>query len=259
MLENIDLTAKLRKSDYKRRRPQLQQRLYALQRACQQADIPVIVVLEGWAAAGKGAALKVLTQRLDPRNLTIHDVQDPRTFETHMPWLWRFWLMLPAYGETTIFYHSWYERILTGWVDGLLSKQDLNKAYRDVVNFERTLTDDGTIISKFYFHISKEEQARRFAELQSNPLSNWQVRPDHWERHEHYEQYAAAVEEMLKRTEAASAPWTVVAATDPRWVRIALFETIILSIETAFNARGLSLPEDAPVVVENVELEEPIA
>jgi polyphosphate kinase 2 (PPK2 family) len=259
MLETVDLEQKLSKSDYKRKRPQLQQRLYALQRACQQAGIPVIIVLEGWAAAGKGAALKVLTQQLDPRGITIHDIQDPRTYETHMPWLQRFWLMIPASDEIAIFHHSWYERVLSGRVDGVLTKHDLNRAYRDIANFERTLADDGYIVIKSFFHISKEEQARRFAELQRDPLSNWQIRPDHWERHEKYEQYTVAVEEMLKRTEATGAPWIVIAATDPHWTRITLFETIIHSIEKAFNAHGFPLPAETSVEVEDMEYEANVA
>ena len=112
MLETVDLGRKLRKRDYKRKHPKLQQRLYALQLACRDAGIPVIIVFEGWAAAGKNAAMKLLTQRLDPRGVTIYDIQPPRTYETHMPWLWRFWRKIPAYGDIAIFYHSWYSRVL---------------------------------------------------------------------------------------------------------------------------------------------------
>jgi len=106
MLETVDLGKKLRKSAYKRERPKLQARLYTLQLACQAAEIPVIIIFEGWAAGGKNAAMKVLTQRLDPRGVSIYDIQPPRTYETHMPWLWRFWRRIPSYGEIAIFYHS---------------------------------------------------------------------------------------------------------------------------------------------------------
>lgn len=253
MLENVDLEQKLRKSVYKMQRPHLQRRLYTLQQACLEAAVPVIVVFEGWDAAGKEAALKTLTRDLDPRALIIHDVQPPRTYESRMPWLWRFWLKIPRYGEMAIFYHSWYEHVLTDRVEAKLPRQKLTQAYRDIANFERALADDGYVIVKIFFHISQEEQARRFLELQNDPLSNWRVRPEHWERHHKRAQYVAAIEEMLKRTDAPGAPWTLIPATDAQWARITTFETVITRIERALDARGIVVPP------ENVASEEPPA
>lgn len=244
MLDKVDLEQKLRKSVYKAQRPKLQRRLYALQRACMSAGLPVIVVFEGWDAAGKSAVQKTLTQQLDPRGLVMHDIQPPRTYETLMPWLWRFWLKIPRYGEIAIFYHSWYERVLRERVEDGLSKPDLSKAFRDIVNFERTLADDGYAIVKLFFHLSQEEQALRLTEMESDPLSNWRVRPEHWERHQRYGAYVTAIKEMLKRTDAPYAPWTVIAATDLRWACITVFETVIARIERGLEARGVSLPTE---------------
>jgi polyphosphate kinase 2 (PPK2 family) len=244
MLENVGLEQKLRKSVYKVQRPKLQRRLYALQQVCMNAGLPVIVIFEGWDAAGKSAVQKTLTQQLDPRGLVTHDIQPPRTYETLMPWLWRFWLKIPRYGEMAIFYHSWYEHILRERVENGLSRQDLSKAYRDIANFERTLADDGYVIVKLFFHLSQEEHARRLVEMESNPLSNWRVRPEHWERHHRYSHYVTAIKEMLKRTDAPCAPWTVVAATNFRWACVTTFETVIARVEHALEARGVALPAE---------------
>jgi len=244
MLENVDLEQKLRKKVYKAQRSKLQRRLYALQQACMKANLPVIVVFEGWDAAGKTAVQKTLTKRLDPHGLILHDIQPPRTYETLMPWLWRFWLKIPRYGEMAIFYHSWYERVLRERVEGGLSRQDLSKAFRDITNFERALADDGYIITKLFFHISQEEQARRFIEMESDPLSNWRVRPEHWERHQRYGNYVTAIKEMLKRTDAPGAPWTVIAATNLRWARVTALETVVARIERALEAHGVTLPAE---------------
>ena len=244
MLETVDLEQKLRKKVYKAQRPKLQRRLYALQRACISAGLPVIVVFEGWDAAGKSVVQKTLTQHLDPRGLITHDIQPPRTYETLMPWLWRFWLKIPRYGEMAIFYHSWYERVLRERVEAGLPRQDLSRAYHDIANFEHTLADDGYVITKLFFHLSQEEQARRLTEMESNPLSNWRVRPEHWERHQSYGNYITAIKEMLKRTDAPCAPWTVIAATDLQWACITVFETVIARIEHALVARGVALPAD---------------
>ncbi len=255
MLETVDLEQKLRKSAYKAQRPKLQRRLYTLQRACMNANLPVIVIFEGWDAAGKSEVQKTLTQHLDPRGFVTHDIQPPRTYETLMPWLWRFWLKVPRYGEMAVYYHSWYERVLRERVEVGLSKPDLSKAYRDISNFERTLADDGYAIAKFFFHISQEEQARRLTEMENDPLSNWRVRPEHWERHQRYGSYVTAIKEMLKRTDASCAPWTIIAATDFRWACVTVLETVITRIERALEARGVSLPaedtgaEPAPIDV----------
>jgi polyphosphate kinase 2 (PPK2 family) len=160
----------------------------------------------------------------------------------HMPWLWRFWRKIPSYGEIAIFYHSWYSRVLEERVEATLPKQDWPKAYRDIINFERTLANDGYVIVKLFFHISKEAQAQRFRQLEQDPLSKWRVRPYHWERHAKYDQYAIAIEEMLKRTNSNHAPWTVIEASDRRRARIATFETTIGRIEATLQARGLPLP-----------------
>ncbi len=250
MLENVDLTQKLRKSAYKEQRPRLQQRLYALQVACRDAGIPVIIVFEGWDTTAEDAAIKVLTQKLDPRSFTVHAILPPRTYETLMPWLWRFWLKIPAYGEMAIFHHSWYQRVLTERVESSMTKQDLHKAFRDIGNFERTLADDGYVISKFFFHINQEEQARRLTAWQSDPLSSWRVTPAHWERHRKYEHYIGAIEEMLKCTTCPLAPWVVIPATNEEWARIATLEAVIRRLEEALQARGQPLPPPLDVVEE---------
>ena len=156
MLEKIDLTRKLPKEAYQRLKPRLQRRLYDLQKACWDAKIPTIIVFEGWDAAGKGTAINLLTSRLDPRGFKLHPIQAPRTYETHLPWLWRFWQKTPNYGEMAIFDRSWYGRVLVERVEGLTPVQEWRKGYRDIGDFERTLSDDGYVIVKFFLHIAKK-------------------------------------------------------------------------------------------------------
>ena len=243
MLEKIDLTRKLSKRDYKARLPYLRDRLYDLQKACWSAGIPTVILFEGWDAAGKGTSVKALTRRLEPRGFKLYPIQAPRTYETHMPWLWRFWLKLPNYGEMAIFDRSWYGRVLVERVEGLTPEEKWRKAYRDIANFERTIADDGYVIVKFWLHISKEEQKRRFKKLEKDPLNAWHVQPEDWEHHRKYDEYLLAVEEMLERTETEWGPWMIVEATDRRWARAKMFETIIRRMEEALRKRGVPLPE----------------
>jgi polyphosphate kinase 2 (PPK2 family) len=242
MLEKIALTQKLPKEEYKAQLPRLQRRLYDLEKACWDAKMPSIIVFEGWDAAGKGTSINVLTSRLDPRGFKLYPIREARTFEKSLPWLWRFWLKTPNYGEMAIFDRSWYGRVLVERVEEITSVREWRKAYRDIVDFERALADDGYVITKFYLHISKKEQKQRFKKLEKDPLKSWHVQPEDWEHHKKYNQYFVAVEEMLENTYTEWGPWTIVEATDRRWARIKIFRTIIRHLEEALKERGFDLP-----------------
>ncbi len=238
MLEKVDLSKELPKEEYKARWPELRSRLYDLQKGCWEAGIPSMIVFEGWDAAGKGTTVNRLTQRLDPRGFKLYPIQAPRTHEMHMPWLWRFWLKVPNYGEMAIFDRSWYGRVLVERVEKLTPKAEWRQAYDDIVNFERALVEDGYVMIKFFFHISKKEQRARFRKLEKDPLKSWHVQPEDWEHHKKYDEYALAVEEMLEKTETEWGPWTLVEATDARWARVKVITTIVERLEEALTARG---------------------
>ena len=246
MLEKTDLTKSLSKQEYKERIPRVRGRLSDLQKACWDANIPSVILFEGWDAAGKGTSINLLTQRLDPRGFKLYAIQEARTYEKHMPWLWRFWLKLPNYGEMAIFDRSWYGRVLVEREEGLTPEEEWRKGYRDIVDFERNIADDGYAIIKFWLHISKKEQSQRFKELEKDPLESWHVQAEDWEHHRKYNEYLVAVEEMLEHTDTEWGPWTIVEATDRRWARVKIFETIIHRLEEALQERGLPLPEERP-------------
>ncbi len=231
MLEKVNLDLKLPKKEYKRLLPGLQRRLYDLEKACWDHRIPSIVLFEGWDAAGKGSAIGTLTERLDPRGFKLHKIQAPRTYEKQRPWLWRFWLKTPAYGEMAIFDLSWYQRVLVERVEKLTPKREWRRAYRDIVDFERMLADDGTVIVKFWLHISKKEQRKRFRKLEKDPLESWRVTREDWKRHEKYDEYLLAAEEMFERTETEWGPWTIVEATDRWYARKKIFVSLIRALE----------------------------
>jgi len=145
-----------------------------------------------------------------------------------------------------IFDRSWYGRVLVERAEELTPVREWRKGYRDIVDFERTLADDGYVITKFWLHISKKEQKRRFKKLEADPLKSWHVQPEDWEHHRKYNKYVLAVEEMLERTDTEWGPWTIVEATDRRWARVKIFQTIIRQLEEALTERGFELPEREP-------------
>ena len=127
-------------------------------------------------------------------------------------------------------------------VEGLTPERNWRRAYRDIADFERNITDDGYVIVKFWLHISKKEQKRRFKMLEKDPLLAWHVQPEDWEHYRKYRRYLLAAEEMLEQTETEYAPWTIVEATDRRWARVKIFETIIFRLEEGLSDRNLPIP-----------------
>jgi AMP-polyphosphate phosphotransferase len=230
MLEKIDLSQKLEKKNYKRIMPELRNRLYTVQKTSWDAGIPVIILFEGWDAAGKGTSIRQLTRPLDPRGYKLYPIRAARTYEQKHPWLWRFWSKLPSRGEWAIFDRSWYGRVMVERVENLVPETEWRRAYRDIVDFERTLADDGHQIIKFFLHISKQEQRRRFDKLTKDPMTSWQVTTEDWEHHRRYDDWLLAYEEAFEHTETEWGPWTIVEATDRHFTWVKIYNTLIASL-----------------------------
>jgi len=243
VLENLDLRVKLSREESDQRLGRARSWLLKLQRTCWREGVSALIAFEGWDAAGKGSSIRALTRRLEPRGFELHPIREPRTLERQMPWLWRFWQKVPTYGSWAVFDRSWYGRVLVDRVEGLVD-DDWQKTYRQINDFERALADDRYVVIKFFLHISKREQKRRFRALESDPLTAWQVEAEDWKRHEKYDEYLAAAEEMLAYTETEWAPWTIVAATDRRWTRMKVLDTVVEQLENGLVARGIALPSD---------------
>jgi AMP-polyphosphate phosphotransferase len=254
MLENVNLKRHLPREEFSQILPALQRRLYDLEKACWDHKVPSIIVLEGWDASGKGTAIAALTQRLDPRGFKVHNVQPPRTYEQEFPWLWRFWLKIPGRGEMAIYDRSWYGRVLEDRVERTVPRAVWRAAFQDIADFERMLADDGTVILKFFLHISRKEQKRRFAKLGADPLEAWRVTKEDRERHRRYEAYLPAIEEMLALTEAEYAPWTIVEATSRWWAQKRIFEGVIAALERRLGADAPPSKRSEGIAVDEADL-----
>jgi len=259
MLDKIDLNKKLSKKVYKGIMPVLSNRLFNVQKASWDAGIPVVILFEGWDAAGKGTSIQRVTQPLDPRGFKLYPIRAARTHEAKHPWLWRFWLKIPAYGEWAIFDRSWYGRVMVERVENLIPESKWRRAYRDIMEFERTIADDGTLILKFFLHISKAEQRRRFDSLMQDPLTAWYVTDEDWDHHQHYDEWLMAYEEAFERTDTEFGTWTIVEATDRRYTRVKIFLTLISALEERLAISTDPLPtlieleQKGHLIIEDVE------
>lgn len=242
MLEQLDLTLVCSKTEYKRQLPALQRRLHQLQRACWKARLAPVIVFEGWDAVGKGGIIRKLSERLEPRGFDLHSIVAPRSHELQLPWLYRFWVKLPRYGHMAIFDRSWYHEVVLGQVEGSVDAVRRQRQYEDLNGFERDLVEDRYEIIKCFLHIDKAEQGRRLEAMATDERAAWRVQASDWERHRRYDDYRLAVEEMLARSETEWAPWTLVEATDKRWARIKVLQTVSDRLEASLRHHGVDVP-----------------
>jgi polyphosphate:AMP phosphotransferase len=248
MLNNLDLNLSIDKADYKARIKDLMRQLRSLQKACWQQQLPVIVVLEGWAAAGKGALVKKMVNYMDPRGFIVHPIFPPSTEEHKYPVLWRFWQKLPPKGKIAFFYHSWYTHVLEDRLFQRLAPEGVPGMMRDINAFERQLIDDGAAIAKFWIHLSRQELKQRLKEYAADELEAWRVRPEDWQQAKRYKEYAALAEEMLTYTSTGAVPWTLVEGNCQRWARIKVLSQLVSKITAALEKRAIatSPPASSP-------------
>ena len=216
MLEQINLTKKMEKSVYQEKMEIMEPQLAKLQRECKALGIPVILVFEGLGASGKGLQISKLIYPLDPRGFQVFAIKKPTEEEEMHPFLWRFWTKTPEKGRIAIFDTSWYRKVSVDRFENKISKEELLYAYQEIDTFERTLTDDGAVLIKFFLHISQKEQKKRFDKLLGSKETAWRVSKEDIKRNKEYDRYKAMNEEMLEKTETEYAPWTIIEAEDRR-------------------------------------------
>ncbi|ACK68072.1 protein of unknown function DUF344 [Rippkaea orientalis PCC 8801] len=239
MLDNLDLKLTLDKETYQSQLEQLMRQLRSLQKACWDNKLPVIIVLEGWAAAGKGTLLQKTIGYMDPRGFTVHPILAATPDEEKYPFLWRFWHKLPAKGSIGIFYHSWYTHVLEDRLFQKVNNSDIPLLMRDINAFEHQLVDDGVAMAKFWIHLSRKEMKKRLKKYEADELESWRVRPEDWQQANRYDEYAALAEEMLTFTSTGHAPWTLVEGDCQRWTRIKVLSQIVATITQALDLRKL--------------------
>ena len=231
MLDKIDLSKKISKSDYKPIITDLERRIGELQRQAKDSEIPIIILFEGWDAAGKGTLINRLTLALDPRGFTVYPIHPPNEEERFRPFLWRFWTKIPGRGRIAIFNRNWLGRLLEDRIDKKIKENTLTKAYADVNSMERQLYNDGYLIIKFFLHISKKEQKNRFKNLESNAATAWRVKDIDLAHHKQYERFERLYEEMLAKTSTDVAPWNIIEAHDRRYATLKIFKIVTESIQ----------------------------
>lgn len=236
-LADVDTSRKIKnKRDYEVRLGTLQLDMLKIQQAYYRSRRKAVIVLEGWDAAGKGGAIRRITERLDPRNCKVWPIAAPTHREQGIHYLYRFWQRLPEPGQIAIFDRSWYGRVLVERVEGYATDPEWRRAYDEVNDFERMLADDDTRVVKIFMHITKKEQLKRFADRLKKPHKRWKLTIDDFRNREKWPLYEQAVNDMLEHTDTRHAPWHLISGNQKLYGRIAVMEIITQSL-----AQGVDL------------------
>jgi polyphosphate kinase 2 (PPK2 family) len=233
VLDELDQNKSVDQEDYRTKVKDYQLRLLNLQRALIETKHNLIVVVEGPDAAGKGGAIRRLVEKLDPRTFRVYSVVKPTQEEYQHHYLWRFWNKLPPHGQIAIFDRSWYGRVLVERVEGFATPVEWKRAYREINEFERLLAEDGTLIVKVYFHITKDEQLERFKRREADPLKHWKITEEDWRNRRKWAEHNEAAEDMFEQTWTHYAPWTVLEANFKWYARLKFLRTTIRALESA--------------------------
>ncbi len=211
----------------------LQKELGSLHNELYRKKIPVVIAYEGWDAAGKGGNIKRITSALDPRGYEVHPIASPEPHEKARHFLWRFWTRLPKDGHIAIFDRTWYGRVMVERLEGFCSENDWQRAYNEINEFEKELSDWGAVVIKFWVQIDSETQLARFTDRQNTPEKQWKITDEDWRNRDKWDLYEAAVNEMIRKTNTTFAPWHILESNDKKYARIKALQIVTDAIRTA--------------------------
>src|SRR4051794_21225824 len=232
-LDELDLTLRMSNAEYAERLGDAQRRLVQLrlhlggQMGSGELGPALLVIFEGADAGGKGGAIKRIVEPLDPRHYRVSTYAKPTFDEKRHHFLWRFYRDIPGFGGMALFDRSWYGRVLVERVEGFATEEQWGRAYDEIVQFERSLVLEGTILVKFWMHISDEEQLRRFERRSADALRRWKLTDEDWRNRDKNRQYDEAAEDMFRLTDHELAPWELIEAEQKRHGRVKVLERLI--------------------------------
>lgn len=240
-ISELDLQSTLDKKIYKKKLKDLQYEMLNAQQFLFNNKIGLILVFEGMDASGKGGTIRRLTEHIDPRGYIVHPISAPQVHELRYNYMHRFWRKLPQHGQIAIFDRSWYGRVLVERIEGYAKEHEWKRAYDEINHFEKQLTAEEYILIKFWLHVDKDEQLKRFNDRAADPYKSWKLTDEDWRNREKFELYEDAADEMFSKTDSENAPWILVPGNDKLFARINVLEETIAHIEREVARRGLQL------------------
>ncbi|WP_397449232.1 polyphosphate:AMP phosphotransferase [Pseudomonas sp. NA-150] len=234
MFESAEIGHAIDKDTYDAALPALREALLDVQYELkQQSRFPVIVLINGIEGAGKGETIKLLNEWMDPRLIEVRTFDQQTDEELAHPPAWRYWRQLPAKGRMGIFFGNWYSQMIQGRVNGDLKGAQLDQAINGAERLEKMLVDEGALIFKFWFHLSKKQMKARLKALEDDPLHSWRISPLDWQQSKTYDKFVRYGERVLRRTSRDYAPWYVIEGVDPHYRSLTVGQLLLEGLQAA--------------------------
>jgi polyphosphate:AMP phosphotransferase len=255
MFESAELGHKIDKETYRKEVPLLREALLDAQlELLQSARFPVIILISGVDGAGKGETVNILNEWMDPRHIRTHALDFPSDEELERPVMWRYWRVLPPKGKIGVLFRSWYSTPINDHVRGITKNSELDQRMERINRFEKMLTDEGTLILKFWLHLSKEEQNIRLKSLEKDPKTRWRVTPRDWKNFKIYDRFHSVAESVLRRTSTSEAPWTIIEGSEPRYRYLAVGKAVLQALRARLDAGDAhQSPRAAPPIMPHID------
>jgi polyphosphate:AMP phosphotransferase len=256
MFESAELGHKLSKGEYHRIEPTLRADLLDAQfELSKNGKFPVLILISGVRGAGKGETVNLLNEWMDPRHIHTYAFDTPSDEERERPPMWRYWRALPPKGKIGILFGSWYTEPVIDRVFGRSKGKDLMQSIEEINHFEKMLADEGALILKFWFHLSKKAQKKRLKALESDPDTRWRITPRDWKFFKMYDRFYKICEDTIRETSTAWAPWVVVEGSDPEYRAVTAGKTLLQAMRQRLKAKGASAtgPSAAPPILQPVD------
>jgi polyphosphate:AMP phosphotransferase len=238
ILSSLDMTQTVEGKDYNQQIQEQRGRLSQLHRKAKERGVSTVLVFEGWDAAGKGGTIRRMTNALNARDYQVIPVAAPTEEERAQHYLWRFWRHLSRAGRVTIFDRSWYGRVLVERVEGFCTDEAWRRAYGEINDFEEQIVQSGTVLCKFWLHITAEEQLARFNQRGEIEYKKWKLTDEDWRNRDKWPDYEAAVNDMVEKTSTGLAPWTLVEANSKPFARVKVLRTVCDALEATLKKKG---------------------
>jgi polyphosphate:AMP phosphotransferase len=254
MFESAEIGHAIDKDTYEARLPALREALLEAQYELkEQARFPVIVLINGVEGAGKGETVKLLNEWMDPRLIEVRTFDEKTDEELARPPAWRYWRQLPAKGRMGVFFGNWYSQMIQDRVHGDIKDGRLEQAINGAQRLERMLCDEGALIFKFWFHLSKHQMKARLKSLRDDPLHSWRISPLDWQQSRTYDRFVRFGERVVRRTSRDYAPWHVIEGVDANYRSLAVGQILLEGLQAALEAPAEPARQAVAAIGESID------
>ena len=238
MFESASLSHRVAKAAYRREEPKLREALLNAQYDLKQnGKFATLILIAGVEGAGKGETVNLLNEWMDPRHIEVSGFAEPSDEESERPRVWRYWRALPPKGKIGMFFGAWHTQPIVDRVTGRIGAGQFDQHIGEILRLERMLVDEGVLLLKFWFHLSKAQQKKRLRELEKDPVTSWRVTRNDWDLFRRYDDFTAVCEPFVRKTSTGEAPWLVVSGADPRYRSLTVGRTLLAALRERLDEK----------------------